>query len=311
MFHVPQSTHPLDKLPWTENQPCPAPDAIRQFQQRLTEAVGLSEGHPLVRVVWGGQEMEFGCEEMRAKYLFSSAELPIAFKYADLAQAGKAVLVPSTQAPDGITPADSPELFVWERFDIGVQRFVLEVHVPRAVVAPDWEFQRYMWDADLRAETDRWTARTGRERTTEEEQGRVDVLGPCPDPFYQALFTVAEHRNCCNGRGSTKDGRICFGLFRMPNDSDIARVQGMLRGRERAKQARRADEPITKAELVTAAKNHAQKAIEQDRRRSARIQERVADWMKVHGHRLTEGDPSVLSQGKYHFLTGSKAATNE
>jgi len=301
-----QNASDLDRLPWTANAPCPEPNELKRFNERLAEIIGTFEGHPLVRVVWGGESTEFVCEQTRAKYMFASAEVPTHFKFADLLQAGKQVLVPASQAPEGILPTENPELFQWERYDVGIQRLFMEVHVPRAEAAADWELQRYVWDKALREETDRWTDRVNRVRTPEEEEGRVDVLGPCPDPFYVELFSIAAHSNrCCKGRGVTKDGLLCYGLFRMPNESDIQRVQAMLAKRERDRMFRRPGEKITEQEHQQAAKHQAEKTLARDEKLKLRTAERVQDWMKTHGHRLSTDDPSVLSHGKYHFLTPS------
>jgi hypothetical protein len=272
----------LDKGPWTEN--IPAPSRNKYIQDRINKVAGkTSDGRPVLRIEWGQEEMEFTCGEDRAKYLYASALVPDKFNYTDL-ESGEFKSIPWDKAPEEITPAKNPSMFSYFRYDVGVPRFFVAEHQPRATYVPDWEANRYH---------------------TEETGELIDVLGPCPENFYIPLFCVAEHDTCCNGRGVkyTPSPEACFGKFRFPNDSDVQRIQRMLQLREAAHQHRRPEETrISQAEAGEIAKYAYDKKEHSFEAMKARMQERNDAWFKLHGWRLGEFDPTVQHWGSKHFM---------
>lgn len=301
---------PLDVLPWTENYPNPARELMAAFNERLRQIGGTTtEGHPILRVVWAGEEMEFCCEEQRAKYLHDSCLMPVSFRYGLVGDDGVQQCVPWDKAPDGIHPSEQPEMFTWERFDVGIQRFMVEQLHHKREYALGWESSRYEWNEVLRAEVD---LLAGRDRRIlglgGDELSKVDVLGPCPATLYSGVFIVANHdRCCCGGKGSIKD-KLCYGRFRLPNDADLQRVQQMLALREGKRKWRNPGEQPSQAELNEISRLSFDRQRERDERLEAKTKLRTADLFKLHGARIAEAllgesieDPTVMAHGKYHF----------
>lgn len=171
--------------------------------------------------------------------------------------------------------------------DIGIPRFYVEELIPRASLMEKdrWENARYQWNQD----------------TLERE----DVLGPCPENgWYQAVFEIAHHDEvCCNGEG-VKNGTPCLGGYRQPTESDIERIQRVLQRREAAANSEVAPTPEQlekqRQDIVEA----------RDERQRRELRERLEDWTKTHAHTWTTHDPSVISNGKFHWMSGhSKSGT--
>lgn len=272
----------LDKGPWIENLPAPSRN---EYIQTKLRKLGLYEGHPIFRIEWGQEEMEFGCGEQRAKYLYASAVVPDKFNYTDL-ETGEMKSIPWDRAPEGITPASNPSMFSHFRYDVGVPRFFIAEHQPRSTYAGDWEANRYH---------------------TDEVTGElIDVIGPCPETLYIPMFCVAAHGECCGGKGYTlQPPAPCYGKFRYPNQEDVDRVQRMLQLRETSKKWRDVGETrVSQAEIDEIAKYAYERKDKSFEAMKARMGERTDDWMKLHGWRMAEFDPSVLSWGKRHMMGG-------
>lgn len=171
--------------------------------------------------------------------------------------------------------------------EIGIPRFIIEEHIPASelMVNGRWDNARYSWDAESGA--------------------LIDVLGPLLDGgFYSKAFVVAHHDEmCCNGEEIVK-GEPCLGAYRLPAETDIARIQRALQRREAASNSEVAPSPeyLEKQRLDMLEK--------QDERRKTNLRERLDDWTKTHAHTWTTDDPSVITHGKYHWMSGhSKSGT--
>jgi len=166
--------------------------------------------------------------------------------------------------------------------DIGTPRFfVEELHDVSELGAGDnWERARY-------------------QRHPQTGIILADVLGPMPlDGYYTDVFMIAHHDElCCGGRETVKTER-CLGAFRLPNDSDLQRIRRMHQNRNAA----------TLAQLAPTVEEISKKAAEhsaaRDAERHTRVTEAVDDFMKSHAWRFTEHDPTRLSNGKFHWLSG-------
>ncbi len=123
--------------------------------------------------------------------------------------------------------------------------------------------------------------------------------------FYTHLFSVAHHdESCCNGTEGRK-GHVCMGLYREPGDADVEEVRKRvyLRDQDRARQL---GTQITTDEAAEDAL-HLKTRIEQDKERRRRIyREAALNAVMPMAHRLFSADPSVHSNGKYHFLHPGK-----
>jgi hypothetical protein len=148
-----------------------------------------------------------------------------------------------------------------------------------------WDNARFQWDSETLAQ--------------------MDVLGPCPsDGWYQAAFMIALHDEQCCGGAEVKNGEPCLGGYRQPTEADIERIQKALRRREQAENSEVAPTP----ELLEKRRQDILEA--RDERRRREVRERLEDWTKTHAHTWTTHDPTVISHGKYHWLSGhSKSGT--
>lgn len=168
-----------------------------------------------------------------------------------------------------------------EIHDIGIPRFYLEELVPRETLMAGgrWDSARYYANP---------------------ENGEIiDVLGPCPETgFYETVFQIAHHdENCCGGL-EVKNHEPCLGAYREPRESDLDRIGRILQRRDRA----------TMADLdpssTAAAKSRNDILVAREQRRRQDFEERLNDFAKVHGHTWTTFDPTVITHGKYHWLSG-------
>lgn len=174
--------------------------------------------------------------------------------------------------------------------DIGVPRFYVEQLVPKETLKKDGS-----WDRG-RGYRDPLTGKF------------VDVLGPIPETgFYVALFTVAFHDElCCNGSGLQRvrrdtggfEDRLCLGAYRPPADSDLQRIRRMLWGRNNA-----SNQEIAPSETLLS-KWSDERADRIDRIEDARFEEYMDDFTKSHAWRWSVDDPTSLSHGKFHWMSG-------
>lgn len=231
------------------NVPCPADVDLKVWQKRIDQVAGkTATGQSRLRIVWG-QDTEatkmIVCGAWRLKYPF----------------------------------------WRWEEGgvirDIGMPRFYVEEHLPRAELMANgrWDSARYSFDNE-----------TGE---------LMDVLGPCPeDGFYSSAFMIAYHdEHCCNGE-EARNGEPCVGAYRPPRDIDIQRIQRALQRREKAANSEVAP---TEQQLAKQQENIIEA---RDERRRRELRERLDDWAKTHAHTWTTHDPSVIQHGKYHFTGG-------
>jgi len=171
--------------------------------------------------------------------------------------------------------------------DIGIPRFYVEEHIPREELMKNgrWDNARFQWDG--------------------ESLSMMDVLGPCPaDGWYQAAFMIAHHDEQCCGGAEVENGEPCLGGYRQPTESDIERIQKALQRRDKAENSEIAPTP----EQLEKRRQDILEA--RDERRGRELRERLDDWTKTHAHTWTTHDPTVISHGKYHWMSGhSKSGT--
>lgn len=166
-------------------------------------------------------------------------------------------------------------------YDIGIPRFYVEELVPRANLMANgrWENARYYQDPE--------TGKT------------IDVLGPCPETgFYEAVFAIAYHDVRCCGGAEVRDHEPCLGAYREPRDTDFDRIGRILQRRDRATEGQlnpsAADTAKRKEDMVNA----------RDERRQAALREQIAGFLKTHAFTWFTDDPTVISHGKYHWVSG-------
>jgi len=165
--------------------------------------------------------------------------------------------------------------------DIGIPRFYVEELVPREDLMANnrWQNARYYTDPD---------------------DGRlIDVLGPCPETgFYETVFQVAHHdEQCCNGR-EVKDHEPCLGAYREPREADLDRIARILQRRDRATKGDLTPDP------VQTAKRHKGLVEERNEKRDSQLREKISDFTKTHSFTWFTHDPTVISHGKYHWMSG-------
>lgn len=278
--------HPLDKLPWCENFPCPID--LESVNTRLAELGGTdARGYPLFRAVWGqsSEQMEWCMGEMRAKYLFAAIEIPVDYEYFDM-ETGVTERRHWSKAK--INPYKNKKMFSWKLFDIGVGRIFFEKLVDPSEYS-DWDKFRYHEEP----------------HPISGEMIAVDAIGPKPDVLYWPLFPIASHARCgCNGSGSVPIARggfmQCYGLFREPIDADFARVRKILHDRNAQKR-------LTPSEQREAdVKASMEKNIAIYDRIKARRKEQYLNYLMPMHHRFDPGATETGNQhGRYIFTRGS------
>lgn len=163
---------------------------------------------------------------------------------------------------------------------------------------------KFVQDIDVDITLPRFVLEEFHEPSEEEfNPSTVDTRG---QGFYTHLNTVGHHPECCNGTGATKDGELCLGLYREPNESDLEDLKRMLRERDALSQAHRPGERYSEAEAITSAREYRQNMEEMERQRRLTYYGALMDSFKTHGHRMFTDDPSVLKHGKYHFMPAAK-----
>lgn len=167
-----------------------------------------------------------------------------------------------------------------EIHDIGIPRFwVSELHTNAELRRGDgWERSRYYRD---------------------EVSGElIDVLGPIPEEgFYTAVFMIAHHDEmCCGGKGVVKH-EPCLGSYRPPCDSDLQRVRRMKYRRDTASND---DNTPSEALLEKRSDDMSEKREELWRGKTREV---IDDYVKTRSHSWTTLDPSVLTHGKFHWVS--------
>lgn len=119
--------------------------------------------------------------------------------------------------------------------------------------------------------------------------------------FYTHLFSVAHHdETCCNGTEGRK-GHVCMGLYREPGDADVRDVQRRVYLRNQH-EARQLGTQATYDELRQDTRDLRTGLEAEKQRRRALFKEIAMNAVMPMEHRLFSSDPSVHSNGKYHFL---------
>lgn len=121
--------------------------------------------------------------------------------------------------------------------------------------------------------------------------------------YYTHLKSIGHHdEKCCNGTGATRDGILCLGLYREPNESDLDDLKRMIKMRDAEVLSHRAGEIYTEAEMIASAKDHRAQMEAMESRRKSTYYQALLDSFKTHGHKMFTDDLSVLKHGKYHFV---------
>jgi hypothetical protein len=160
--------------------------------------------------------------------------------------------------------------------DIGTPRFYVEELHDMEELRKDnaWEKARYQWN----------------------ELEKLDVLGPIPEEgFYTSVFLIAHHDElCCGGKGYVGKGDICLGAYRPPTDTDLTRIRRMKQRRDAAVNSENKPSGALIAKQALELREKRDEAFRKD------IRERMDDWMRTHGHRLTDSmNPKIVKHGKY------------
>lgn len=138
---------------------------------------------------------------------------------------------------------------------------------------------------------------------SEEEQGNFKA-GSQGEGFYSHLFSVAHHdEHCCGGTEGYK-GELCLGLYREPGTADIYNVQRMIKARDEMAHGHRPGEQASEAEVMAEARylrDINERSIE--KRREGYYEAALSGFMP-HRKRLFSTDPSVVSSGGYHWMSG-------
>lgn len=138
--------------------------------------------------------------------------------------------------------------------------------------------------------------------------GEVIDKGPPPDEMWQFFSECAVHEEmvdringwplCCARKFYEDRGR-CWGQFRLPNTFDLQVIEQSVAVMN-AQKFRDPYAPLS-AQQLAEAELAANKQVERaDMQMEALEQEIIRDFIRTHGHRLTETDPGVLRHGKYH-----------
>jgi hypothetical protein len=169
-----------------------------------------------------------------------------------------------------------------DEVDISVPRWILEQRLEPGQYHDSWEASRYVFDPASNV--------------------KRDIKGPPPgDGWYIYLRTIAEHEedeSCCE-RAWNSVRRRCWGYYRLPAEKDLHVLKKAIALRDADPRRVNPHEPlpdgvITEAERLAYAQE--QKAEE---KRIEVIHDGLGDWMRTHGWKAFESDPSVLKHGKY------------
>lgn len=149
----------------------------------------------------------------------------------------------------------------------------------------------------------------------EEYHDPADVAmrdGHANEGEYTHLFSVASHdETCCDGREATASGELCLGLYREPGERELEELQRRIRAREAMKRFRRPGEAMSQEEIAESLRNLREWQENAAATRQEKYREAILDALAPMKHRLFSDDPSVHSNGKYHFVRGYQPDTEK
>jgi len=263
---------------WERNHPCPVD--LKPFQEALDKLTGRTWNNlPRLKVVWGMSRDD-------TMYVCGSWLLRHAHWR-------------GIRRRSRVNPATGLVEFRDELVEIGTPRFyVMELHETAELRGGDrWDRSRYAEmsedDVSLLGGLPPGSIQVGPGRFV------VDVMGEVPEGgFYEDLFAVAYHdRLCCGGRGHVK-GVACLGAYRPPGEPDLERVRRILWRRDHATSDERNPTPET---IEKRSREMAEASSERFR---AKVRERVRNALAPHAFKFKNDDPSVLANGRYHWVSG-------
>lgn len=135
-----------------------------------------------------------------------------------------------------------------------------------------------------------------------DENGAACKVAEKDSELYTPLIYIGDHSkcpdNCC-------EGRICLGDYKHPGRAELEWVKETTFDL-RKNYKHNPYEPLSQSAL-----DEIERDIKYTReKKREKIDEgfdlRMKEWFKVHGHRLTSDDPSVLTHGKYKFFKDGK-----
>lgn len=171
--------------------------------------------------------------------------------------------------------------------DIPPPRWVLEQRYEPEQIAAEWEKAR-------------WETVDGMPRPKRDA---------CPaEGYYSHLWTIAAHSPDCCVEGVSKDGTVCWGMYRQPSEKDLTTLRAMMwRKRKDGLRTDPFEKPSAAVEDKVIRRQH--NFDEEAQGKKNRLQrEIIDDAVRQALHKFTD-DPSVLKHGKYHILDSSKRKT--
>jgi hypothetical protein len=170
-----------------------------------------------------------------------------------------------------------------------VKRFIFEKRLEPETYVDSWNAQRYSLQDPETLET-------------------ID-LGEPPSEWYRPEGEfIAEHdpnKSCCT-RLFQKEQKLCYGYFRLPNESDLDRLRKSVRERD----ARKYQDPY-KPLSMDALKEIAWQANDVVRQEQIRLRnlrrEMIDEFTAKNRWRLKESDPRVLKFGRTSVGDANKA----
>lgn len=177
------------------------------------------------------------------------------------------------------TPESGLILAVPEEKVVGTPRIYIEAYLPPEVVCRSGNLAGVDSDGDRYSE---WWPREG---------------------DWMPMIEICEHdayRTCCNN--AKENDHNCHGLFRAPDQRDVDTVLALWQAWQRMKSVGPTEAPDK--DLAAQAFHY---AVERERARQEAIMAEVShntkSFFRTHAPQLSD-DPSVQSNGKYHFLKG-------
>ena len=172
---------------------------------------------------------------------------------------------------------------------ISPPRWILEQRIEREQYVPSWLATRF---------------------STQVAEGEEPIdKGEPPEEFYSFAYLCAEHDpiplgkdwpGCCD-RLYEESRRRCWGYYREPNDYDLQLISQAVRARD-AMPYYNPYAPLTRDQLAQIEAAASMQIERQQEELEEYKREMNKDFMKLHGWRLTENDPTVLKHGRIHDL---------
>lgn len=271
---IPQSSskHPTfdsDPETWDENAHSPwSQDRIEAFQQSLNRIAGVAyNGKPNVRLMWAASPVEIVVavdkEPDGALTLPPTMEW-VKDKNGKFSRRGRYRLFTQEYEIKGTDLETGLEVIQTVDLDICVRRFMIEeYHVP----------------AEARFNP------------------KVATMG---QGFYSNLWTVAHHgKDCCNGSGGTRQGRLCLGLYREPGERDLEELARRIKERDAEMLGHMPGEQISPAELLADARRDKNEIEAMEAKRLEGYRYAIESALTTHGHKMFAHTPTAVREGKY------------